>query len=281
MKLFENQTLVGERALFATRDAEIRGCTFADGESPLKESSSLFIEGSRFAWKYPLWYCRDVKVSGTVLEETARSGIWYTHGIEMVDCEIIAPKTFRRSSGITLRNVRMPNALESMWSCRDVKLSDVLIRGDYFGMNCDGVDAERLTVEGNYIFDGARGVTVRDSRLISKDSFWNTEGAVVMDSYIEGEYIGWNSKDLTFINCTISSNQGLCYIDGLKMRNCRLVATDLSFEYSTVDAEICSHIESVKHPSGGRIVAESIGELILEPERVDTSRTEITVLGAK
>ena len=35
---------------------------------------------------------------------------------------------------------------------------------------------------------------------------------LVRDSTIVGEYLAWNSEDITFINCTIESNQGLCYM---------------------------------------------------------------------
>lgn len=279
MTKIEKKTLTGERALFATHSTYISECVFRDGESPLKESAELSIDRSRFSWKYPLWYCRDVKVTDTVLDITARSGIWYTHGIEMTGCEINAPKTFRRSSGIVLRSCRIPNAEETLWSCRGVDLSDVTVVGDYFGMNCTDVCADNLKVEGNYVFDGAENVTVKNSRLISKDSFWNCKNVTVENCYIDGEYIGWNSENITFINCTITSNQGLCYIKNLVMRNCKLPSTDLAFEYSTVDAEISSHVDSVKNPTSGRIVAQSIGEIIHEEERVDVSATVITVGG--
>ncbi len=277
MKIIENKVLEGERALFASSGADIRGCTFQNGESPLKESSDLKITNTRFSWKYPLWYCNRVEVTNTRLDETARSGIWYTHGISMTDCEIYAPKTFRRASGITLNRCNMPNALESMWGCRDVKLTDVSIAGDYFAMNCENIECDNLTVQGNYVFDGGKNIVVRNSRLISKDSFWNCENVTVYDSYIDGEYIGWNSKNVTFINCEIRSNQGLCYMENLVMKNCVLRETDLAFEYSTVDAEICSHIDSVKNPTSGVIFAESIGEIILEEKRVDTKKTLIKV----
>ena len=277
MKEYRNSVFTGERALFATSGAEIEECVFEDGESPLKESEHLRIKASRFLWKYPLWYCRDVYAASSELGETARSGIWYTRGITMEKCEINAPKTFRRSSGISLTDVNMPNALESMWSCNDIKLRRVKIVGDYFGMNSKRIDAEELDVLGNYIFDGGRDIVVRNSRLISKDSFWNCENVTVYDSYIEGEYIGWNSKNVTFVNCEISSNQGFCYMENLKMVNCRLKDTDLAFEYSTVDVDIRSHIVSVKNPTAGIIRAESIGEVILEDDIVCTDMTKIII----
>ena len=53
------------------------------------------------------------------------------------------------------------------------------------------------------------------------------------------------------------------------MRGCRLNHTNLAFEYSTVDAEIEGHIDSVFNPAGGRIKAGSIGEITLDPARID------------
>lgn len=87
--------------------------------------------------------------------------------------------------------------------------------------------------------------------MLSKDAFWNSENVTVYDSFISGEYLGWNAKNLTLINCTIESLQGMCYIENLVMKNCRLIHTALAFEYSTVDAQIQGKIDSVLNPSGG------------------------------
>ena len=271
----KNGDFVGERALFASRDIRVIGSHFHDGESPLKESGNIEVIASRFSWKYPLWYCNDVKVSHTVLDETARSGIWYTKNIEINNSRIDAPKTFRRAEGITLSQVTLDNALETMWYCKDIRLEDVRVKGDYFGLSSENVYAENLEIYGNYAFDGSKNIEIHNARLISKDAFWNAENVTVYDSVIEGEYLGWNSKNVTFIGCTIESNQGMCYMDNVTLRDCKLVNTDLCFEYCTVDAEISSHIDSVKNPISGRIVAESIGEIIHEPSRVDVSKTEI------
>ena len=109
----------------------------------------------------------------------------------------------------------------------------------------------------------------------TKDAFWNCRNITVKNSYISGEYFGWNSENIVMENCTLESLQGMCYIKGLVMKNCKLIDTTLSFEYSEVDATIEGHIDSVKNPSSGRIHAGSIGELIMEDDRVDTSATII------
>ena len=275
MKNIKNGDFTGERALYASRDLKIESSVFHDGESPLKESENIALYKCEFSWKYPLWYCKNVDVCNTVLRDSARSGIWYTKDIAMSDCLIEAPKTFRRSSGIKLSGVRMENALETMWNCSDVELDNVYIEGDYFGFGSSDVVADNIDVNGNYIFDGGKNITVRNSKLISKDAFWNCENVTVENCLIVGEYLGWNSKNVTFIDCTIESNQGMCYMDNVVMRNCRLVNTDLCFEYCTVDAEITSHVDSVKNPISGRIVAESIGEIIHESDRVDVTATVI------
>ena len=118
---------------------------------------------------------------------------------------------------------------------------------------------------------------IRNSNLLSKDAFWNTENVTVYDSFISGEYLGWNAKNLTLVNCTIESLQGMCYIDNLVMKNCKLINTTLAFEYSTVDADICSKIDSVMNPTSGTIKAQHIDNLIIEKDKVDPSKTKIIV----
>ena len=273
----DQEVLTGERALFRGKDLVIKNCIFDDGESPLKESENIRMEGCLLRWKYPLWYSRNVVVKDCTFFEMARAGIWYTDDISFEDCMFEAPKALRRCRSVKLENVDFCNAAETLWHCDGVSLKNVTAKGDYFGMNTDNVKAEDLKLFGNYCFDGSKNVEISGSKLISKDSFWNTENVVVRDSFITGEYLGWNAKDLTFENCTIESLQGLCYIESLVMRNCRLINTTLAFEYSTVDADITTRVDSVLNPGGGVIRAESIGELIIEKDKVDPEATKIIV----
>ena len=275
MKILNQGLFIGERALFNSKELCIYNSTFADGESPLKESCNIELYGSIFKWKYPLWYCRDIKVDDCVLLETARSGIWYTTNIDMKNCVIEAPKTFRRSRAISLSDCTIPNAKETLWNCLDVSLNNVVVAGDYFGMCSENIRADKLIIDGNYAFDGGRNIEINNSKLISKDAFWNCENVVVRDSLIIGEYLGWNSNNVTFINCTIESIQGMCYMDGVKLVNCKLLNTDLAFEFSTVDAEVTTEIDSVKNPISGKIRAKAIREIILEPTQIDPEKTEI------
>ncbi|MGN1409242.1 MAG: DUF3737 family protein [Eubacteriales bacterium] len=275
MKEINRAHYKGERPLFHESDLYIKDTIFDEGESPLKESSNIELYGSMFKWKYPLWYAKNIRVKNCSWFEMARSGVWYTENITVEESLIEAPKNFRRCRSVALKNVSLPNAAETFWSCNDVTLENVTAKGDYFGMNSSSVRAENLTLYGNYCFDGGRDIEVRSSKLLSKDAFWNCENATVYDSFIVGEYLGWNSKNLTFVNCTIESLQGLCYIDNLVMKNCKLINTTLAFEYSTVEADIDGKIDSVFNPAGGKITADYIDELIMEKDKIDPSKTVI------
>lgn len=192
-----------------------------------------------------------------------------------------APKNFRRASKIYIENVDFPNAAETLWTCKDVKLENVTARGDYFAMNCENLDINNFTLVGNYAFDGVKNMTIRNSKFLTKDAFWNSKNVTVYDSVISGEYLGWNSENLTFVNCTIESLQGLCYINNLTMKNCKLLNTTLAFEYSSVDAEITGNIASVLNPTSGKIVCDHIDELIIEKDKVDPSKTTVICKNGK
>lgn len=275
IKEINQQLLTGERALYGTHGAKISYCTFADGESPLKESSDLEIDTCLFRWKYPLWYTKNVVVKNSTLFDMARAGIWYVDNITVSDTVIEAPKNFRRVRGMKLYHVDLPNAAETMWNCSDIEMEHVTARGDYFAMNSKNIVARDFTLVGNYSFDGGSNIEIHNSRMLSKDSFWNAENVTVYDSFISGEYLGWNSKNITLINCTIESLQGMCYIDNLVMKNCRLINTTLAFEYSQADVEIVGQVDSVFNPKGGIIRADRIGELIMDGSRVKIDQTKI------
>ena len=265
----------GERSLFMSENLKIYDTVFGDGESPLKESRNIELYGSIFRWKYPLWYCDNVIAKDCTWFDMARAGVWYSKNVSLEDCAVEAPKNFRRCSDLILKNVSMPNAAETLWNCSNVKLENVTAKGDYFAMNSSDMEIDGLTLYGNYSFDGVKNVVVRNSKLLSKDAFWNSENVTVYDSFISGEYLGWNSKNLTLINCTVESLQGMCYIENLVMKNCKTLNTTLAFEYSTVDIDVKGKVESVINPMSGIIVADCIGEIIMDKEKIDPTKTKI------
>ncbi len=275
-ELFKQGSFAGERALYGKNHIRVEDSVFHDGESPLKECGDVELSCCLFRWKYPLWYCDGVVAENCTWFEMARAGVWYSKNLKIRNANIEAPKNFRRCENLTLENVTFHKAEETLWHCKNVTLKNVTAaNGPYFAMNSSDMDITGLSLDGNYSFDGAENVTIRDSRLITKDAFWNSKNVTVYDSFISGEYLGWNSENLTLVNCTVESLQGMCYIKGLKMINCKLINTNLAFEYSDVEADLTGRIDSVFNPSGGTIRAEIIDELILEEDKIDVTKTEI------
>jgi hypothetical protein len=275
MEKIIQQKLGGERALFNKKDLILKDVYFDFGESCLKECENIEVYNTIFSWKYPMWYSTNIKCENVRLLETARSGIWYTSNISIINSTIDAPKTFRRSSNIKLENVSMVNASETLWNCKDINIKNVTAKGDYFGMNSENIVIDRLNLTGNYCFDGCSNIRIKNSSLMAKDSFWNCDDVIVEDSTIIGEYLGWNSSNITFINCTIQSLQGFCYMKNVKLVNCKLINTTLSFEYSSVDADIVSNIDSIKNPISGNIKAKHVDEVIIDENKIEGSNCKI------
>lgn len=277
MKRIMEGKFTGERALFQSEGQIISYSVFDQGESPLKESKNISVDNCVFKWKYPFWYCDEIKVSNSAFFEMARAGIWYSQHVIFEDVTIKAPKAFRQCKDISLKRVDMTNAAETLWQCSHIKLEEVTASGDYFAMGSSDIEVDGLTLVGDYSFDGAKNVTIRNSKLLSKDAFWNSENITVYDSFISGEYLGWNAKNLTLINCTVESLQGFCYIDHLVMKNCKCINTNLAFEYSTVDVSIDGKIDSIKNPISGIIRAQEIDDIILDDPKINTNDINICI----
>ena len=96
---------------------------------------------------------------------------------------------------------------------------------------------------------------------------------------VEGEYLGWYSDGLTLIRCHIKGTQPLCYCKNLRLIDCTMEDADLAFEYSEVQADVDSHIVSIKNPYMGKISCKSLGELIQTEDSVYPHLCQVEVRG--
>lgn len=256
----------GERPLFASHDLYLENVTIHAGESALKECTNIEAVGCRFEGKYPFWHVDGFVVKNCLFTEGARAALWYSRNLEMTDTLVEAPKMFREMDDIRLERVRIPDAQETLWHCRNVELKNVEVaHADYLFMHSENIRIEDYRQQGNYSFQYCKNVEIRNAVIDSKDAFWNTENVTVYDSELEGEYLGWHSKNLRLVNCKISGTQPLCYAHNLILENCTMADDcDLAFEYSSVEASVKSPVRSVKNPRTGSITAESYGEIILD-----------------
>ena len=54
----------------------------------------------------------------------------YSTILSLKDVVINAPKSFRKSSRISLENVNFSDAAETLWECVDVKIISLFAKGD-------------------------------------------------------------------------------------------------------------------------------------------------------
>lgn len=279
----KNKSFDEERALYACEDAEIEDCHFegpADGESALKECANISVKNCRFDLRYPLWHCKNLKMTDCTQTENCRAALWYDENIEISDSELSGIKAVRECSNVVLKRDTI-NSPEFGWRSRNIKLKDVKLNSMYAFFEGQNIDAEELDLEGKYTFQYIKNSVFRNCRFQTKDAFWHAENVTVYDSFIGGEYTAWYSKNLTLVRCHIKGTQPLCYCEGLKLIDCTTEDCDLTFEYSDVDATIKGGIVSIKNPESGKICADSIGSLIITKDSRRKICAEIYEAGKK
>ena len=196
----------------------------------------------------------------------SRSAIWYTNDLVMKDCTIDGPKFFREMKNVELENVVINDADETFWKVDGLKLKNVkLHEGTYPFMFSKNIYVDGLESDAKYVFQYCKNVEIHNAKIITKDSFWECENVTIYDSTLDGEYLAWHSKNVRLVNCHLAGEQLLCYAQNLVLENCTFdAACDRVFEYSTVEADIKGHIENIKNPTSGHIVADSIGSITID-----------------
>ena len=91
MKTIENQTFDMERALYGSRDIEVKNCRFdgpADGESAFKECSNVRADHCFFNLRYPFWHDHGLRITDSEMTELCRAALWYTDHVEIVNTKM-------------------------------------------------------------------------------------------------------------------------------------------------------------------------------------------------
>lgn len=266
MKIYEKISFDAERALYGERDIYLRDCAFdgpADGESALKEAADITAERCEFNLRYPLWHCKGVKIWNSEMTESCRAALWYSSDIEIVGGRYSGIKALRECSDIFISMAEFISP-EFGWFSSDITVRESKFVSEYFMLRASGLDFKDVDFKGKYSFQYIEDSVFENCNFDTKDAFWHAKGVTVRNSTVKGEYLAWYAENLTFENCTLIGTQPLCYCKNLKLVNCKMIECDLSFEKSTVEAEVVGHIDSIKNPDGGYITADSIGEIILD-----------------
>ena len=255
-----------ERALYHLINADVTDCTFAgpaDGESALKEARDISVKDCSFSLRYPLWHVDGFEVESVSMDELTRAALWYCRSGHIRNSRLHGIKAIRECQDIEIENCDI-DSVEFGWKNDHITVKESKINAEYLFLDSDNVTLKDVHMTGKYSFQYMNNLLIEDCILDTKDAFWHSKNVTVKNSVVKGEYLAWFSEGLTLINCEISGTQPLCYCKDLKLIGCTMKGTDLSFEYSDVDADIRGDIMSVKNPRSGRIVADSVGEVIME-----------------
>ena len=266
METISKQHFEGERPLFAKHHLRLEQVTIGDGESAIKECSDIEAEDCRFWGKYPFWHVHGFRINRCQFDVGARSALWYSDHLDMRDTRIDGPKMFREMSDLYMENVTINDADETFWRCRNVEARNLELHdGTYPFMFSDNIRIDGLKSDSKYVFQYCKNVELHNAHIVTKDSFWECENVTIYDSLLDGEYLAWHSKNVRLVNCHLAGEQLLCYADQLVLENCTFdQACDRVFEYSNVEASIRGHIENIKNPISGHVVADSIGSITID-----------------
>lgn len=279
MKIFTNEVYSYERAFYNMSDVKLDKCRFEgeeDGESAIKECSNFELNECLMDLRYPLWHDYKVKLNDVTMTPNCRAALWYSDNITITNSNLLGIKALRECSNIFMDNVKI-NSMEFGWNSKIIKGSNLDINGEYLFFNANEINLDKINFKGKYSFQYTNNVIITNSLLDTKDAFWHAKNVIVRDSIIKGEYLAWYSDGLTLINCKIIGTQPLCYCKNLKLINCTMENTDLSFEYSDVDANVIGSIMSVKNPKSGVIIADKIDEIIITDDSKYECMCEIKI----
>ena len=264
MKTVENKIFDEERALYESSDITVKNCRFegaADGESALKESRNIVVDGCFWNLRYPFWHDTGLTVRNTELTENCRAAFWYSNGIQIENSKLHGIKALRECADVKINNSDIIST-EFGWSVSGVEMSGTRAEGEYFMMRSSGLRFEDFELRGKYSFQYINDAVFENCRLHTKDAFWHAKNVTVKNCIVEGEYLAWYAENITFENCKISGTQPFCYCRGLKLINCEMTDADLAFERSEVEATLTSPVISIKNPKSGYIKLPSVGEII-------------------
>ena len=259
-----------ERALYYLQHTDVVDCIFAgpaDGESVLKEARDVGVKDCSFSLRYPLWHVQGFKMERSSMDELTRAAIWYACDGEITDSTLGGIKAVRECRNISISGSKLVSQ-EFGWKCSGISLKDSSVTAEYLFLDSRDVKLENVQMKGKYSFQYMDNLEILDSYLDTKDAFWHSKNVTVVNSTLKGEYLACFSENLTLINCHIIGTQPLCYCKDLKLINCTMKATDLSFEYSEVEATVTGHVDSIKNPKSGHITVDSVGEVIMTDDVV-------------
>lgn len=265
-KIIEGITSGKEREFYGTTNAHFKNITTKgeeDGESAFKECKNITVEDSHLLLRYPFWHNTNLCLKNLIFEDTARAALWYCDNVKIEDTIHKSVKPVRNCNNVYMKNCDF-NSEEFGWKCDGIKMENCKLKGPYVFLDSSNIELNSFELKGKYSFQYTTNVTIYNSKLETKDCLWHAKNVYCKNCTLLGEYLAWYSENVVLENCHIESVQPLCYCKKLKLINCTMDKCNLAFEYSDVEADVHSHVDSIKNILSGKVVVDSYGEYVTD-----------------
>ena len=240
-----------ERAFYGSKNVHFKNITIdgiEQGESAFKECRNITIEDTTIILKYTIWHCHNLTIYKTILEATSRASIWYCNNVEITDSKIYSVKGCRNCSNIVIKDSIIQSE-DFAWKCESIKLINCKIGGatvtPFF--DCTNVTLDGCEIVSKYLLQYCTNINMYNCTIDTKDCLWHANNVNCKNCKLLGEYLAWYS---------------LCYCKKLKLINCTMSNSNLAFEYSDVEADIHSHVDSIRNVLNGKVIVDSLGEYV-------------------
>ena len=264
--IIQDITTGQERAFYGSTNVHFKRITIdgiEQGESAFKECKNIIIEDTTIILKYTVWHCYNLNMCKTIFDANSRASIWYCNNVEITNCKLLSVKACRNCSNIVIKDSIIESE-DFAWKCESIRLENCKLRGATVTplFDCSNVTLDGCEVVAKYILQYATNVNIYNTSIDTKDCLWHAKNVYCKNSKLVGEYLSWYSENVVYENCHIDSIQPLCYCKKLKLINCTMSNSNLAFEYSDVDADVRSHVDSIRNVLSGKVVVDSLGEYV-------------------
>ena len=262
--IIQNITTGKERAFYGSKNVHFKNITIdgvEQGESAFKECRNITIDDTTIVLKYTIWHCQNLILYKTVLETNSRASLWYCNNVEITNCKLFGVKACRNCTNLVIKD-SIINSDDFAWKCESIRLYNCKIEGITPLLDCTNVTLDGCQFNAKYILQYSSNINIYNTSIETKDFLWHAKNVYCKNSKLLGEYLAWYSENVIFEDCHIDSIQPLCYCKKLKLINCTMSNCNLAFEYSDVEADVRSHVDSIRNVLNGKVIVDSLGEYV-------------------
>lgn len=206
---------------------EIKNRTF-DEERALYNLKQTDVVGCTFAGpadgESVLKESRDVNLKKCSF--SLRYPLWHVRTFTVKDCELddkTRAPIWYSSDGVIESS--LINGVKAVRECENISVKNSKIVSPEFGWKSDGLKIENSEITSEYVFFNSKNVKIKNLRLSGKYSFQYMENLTIEDSFLDTKDAFWHSKNVTVKNSTVKGEYLAWFSEGLTLENCRIIGT--------------------------------------------------------